>query len=155
MSCPKLTIHRAAESARPSILPPMTQATPAATARLIHLALVGGVVTATVILALVQRVASPVSASILLYATFGIGATMFAGALLLSARIPREGAARDPDGWWRVNLPQAIVVWALAEGPALLGAVAHFVTGSLLPYTVTGVGLLLLAFLGPARLTAE
>ncbi len=83
------------------------------------------------------------------------------GVLLLSViamRIVRGGMdpvgrSDDHDGWWRVNFPRAIVVWALAEGSALAGAVFWVITGDfVILAVVTGVSLALLVLNRPATL---
>jgi hypothetical protein len=125
---------------------------PSATARLLHLALISGVVLMTAIFLLLPRPSAPVPNPILLYATFGIGAVMFAGALVIANQLPRDSATRDADEWWRANLGRAVVVWAMLEGPALLGAVVHFLTGSLLPLLVTGSGIAFFLLTAPERL---
>ena len=83
------------------------------------------------------------------------------GVLLLSViamRIVRGsmdpvGQGDDRDGWWRANFPRAIVVWALAEGSALAGAVFWVVTGDfVILAAVTGVSLALLVWNRPGVL---
>ncbi len=83
------------------------------------------------------------------------------GVLLLSVmamRIVRGsmdpvGHREDRDAWWRANFPRAIVVWALAEGSALAGAVFWVVTGDFaILAAVTGVSLALLVWNRPGVL---
>ena len=83
------------------------------------------------------------------------------GVLLLSViamRIVRGsmdpvGHREDRDAWWRANFPRAIVVWALAEGSALAGAVFWVVTGDFaILAAVTGVSLALMAWNRPGVL---
>jgi hypothetical protein len=84
-----------------------------------------------------------------------------AGVLLMSViamRIVRggmepAGRSDDSDAWWRANFPRAVVVWALAEGSALAGAVFWVVTGDFAILAgVTGVSLGLLVWNRPAVL---
>ena len=84
-----------------------------------------------------------------------------AGVLLLSViamRVVRGsmdpvGHREDRDAWWRANFPRAIVVWALAEGSALAGAVFWVVTGDFaILAAVTGVSLALMAWNRPGVL---
>lgn len=83
------------------------------------------------------------------------------GVLLLSVmamRIVRGsmdpvGHREDRDAWWRANFPRAIVVWALAEGSALAGAVFWVVTGDFaILAAVTGVSLALMVWNRPGVL---
>ena len=63
------------------------------------------------------------------------------------------GRGDDRDAWWRANFPRAIVVWALAEGSALAGAVFWVVTGDFaILAAVTGVSLALLVWNRPGVL---
>ena len=49
------------------------------------------------------------------------------------------------------NLPRALMVWSLFEGPALFGvAMSHL--GTVVPLLVTGVGLVMLLLNSPNRL---
>lgn len=133
-------------------LGPMASPTsPSATARLIHLVLLGGIALFTIILAVVPP-PSPdgQQASLLLYATFAVAAVMFSGAMFLATRLPAAGP--EPDRWWQENLSRALVVWSMLEGPALLGGVVYYLTRNLQSLVVTAVGLLLLGLHGPGRL---
>lgn len=133
----------------------MPASSPSATARIIHLAMLSGVVVLALGLSLVPVPQVEDGVPLFLYATFGVGAVMFAGAMVIASRLPRDGAARDPEGWWRQNLPRAVVVWAMLDGPSILGALVRFLTGSYLPLVVTGVGVVLFLLLAPSRLIAE
>jgi hypothetical protein len=129
---------------------PNLTASPARTARLIHFALMGSVTMASLVLALLPAQTAPVS-PLFLYAVFGVAAVLFAGALVISTRLPHEGNPA-PDPWWSQNLPRAIMVWALLEGPSLLGAVAFMLTRNAATLIVPAIGLVLLVILGPSRL---
>ncbi len=124
---------------------------PARTARLLHLALMGSVTGISVTLALLPASAASL-APLFLYAVFGVAAIMFAGALVLSSRLTSGG--RDVGLWWRENLGRALVMWAMIEGPSLLGAVAYLLSRDLTALFIPAVGLVLLMHLGPARLEA-
>ncbi len=123
---------------------------PASTARVLHLALISSLVLSSVVLALVPLTPSMPS-PLFLSAVFGIAAVFFAGALVISTRLPREEPARD-DQWWSQNLPRALVIWSMIEGPSMLGAVAFMLTRDLTALIIPGVGLLLFVILGPSRL---
>ena len=125
---------------------------PARAARIVYLALIGGVVGATVVFSLVRPVASGPAAPILVYIPFAMAVPLFAGALLLAGRLPRPGSTADPDAWWRANLPRALTIWAMLEGPSLYGAVVWPLTDSYLPLAVIAVGLFLFSVTAPRRL---
>jgi hypothetical protein len=124
--------------------------TPATTARILHLALMSSLVLSSVVLSLVP-LAPSLPSPLFLYAIFGIAAVFFAGAMVISTRLPREGASRG-DGWWSQNLPRALVIWSMIEGPSMLGAVGFMLTRDITALIIPGVGLLLFVILGPSRL---
>jgi len=75
---------------------------------------------------------------------------------LLRSRFPERTGSRSLEDWWRENLGRCVMIWALLELPAILGAVALFATGhfwifSGLVFVALG-GLLTAA---PARLAGE
>ena len=51
----------------------------------------------------------------------------------------------DEVAWWRAHMAQAIIVWALAEGAVLLGAIFWLLTGDLV--LLAGVAAVALALL--------
>lgn len=124
-------------------------ASPAGTARLLHLALMGSIIFTSLLLAVVPMGTSTV-APLFLYAVFGVAAVMFAGALMLSSRLPRTDT--DPDRWWKQNIGRALLLWAMIEGPSMLGAVAFLLTRDITALVVPAIGLALMVLLGPGRL---
>src|SRR4026207_2117285 len=131
---------------------PPAELTPARTARILYLGpprgplLFGGVA-----LALLPP-QTPVDQPILLYTPFALAAVLFAGGLISRTRIPQRGTAESEDEWWRVNLPRALMVWSLFEGPALFGAAMYLTLGTVVPLLVTGIGLVMLLLNSPHRL---
>jgi hypothetical protein len=123
---------------------------PSQTARILHLALMASLVLSSVVLSLVP-LAPSLPSPLFLYAVFAIAAVFFAGALVISTRLPREGSAQR-DAWWSQNLPRALVIWSMIEGPSMLGAVAFMLTRDFTALIIPGVGLLLFVILGPNRL---
>lgn len=123
---------------------------PAKTARVLHLALMGSVVLTTLVLALVPIQAAGIP-PLFLYAVFGVAAVLFAGALVISTRLPRQ-PGQTLDDWWTQNLPRAIMMWAMLEGPSLLGAVAFLLSRDFTALIIPATGLVLFMLLGPARL---
>lgn len=76
--------------------------------------------------------------------------------LLLRSRIPGPTGSLSLEDWWREHLGRCVMIWALLELPAVLGAVALFATGH---YWIFGL-LVFLALGGlltasPARLAGE
>src|SRR5258706_11964484 len=81
----------------------------------------------------------------------GVGAVLLV--LVFRSRIPARSGASD-DEWWKANVGRAILVWALLESPAILGAVTLFATGRMLAYTVlVAFALIGLATATPSRLS--
>jgi hypothetical protein len=109
----------------------------------------GSVIGSSLILAFLPASGAAI-APLFLYAVFGVAAVMFAGALLLSSRLPHD--TPDLDSWWRDNIGRALLIWVMIEGPALLGAVAYLLSRDLTALLVPAVGLVLLVLLGPGKL---
>ena len=131
---------------------PPAELTPARTARILYIGLlVGPLLFGGVALALLPPQA-PVDQPILLYTPFALAAVLFAGGLIIRTRIPQRATAESEDEWWRVNLPRALMVWSLFEGPALFGAAMYLTLGTVVPLLVTGIGLVMLLLNSPHRL---
>jgi hypothetical protein len=124
-----------------------------ATARLIHKALIAGIMMLTVVLAVLPTsVAVEARLQVLLvYLAFGFGAVGCTASLILASRLPRE-ALRAAEPWWDAHFGEVMTIWVLLDGPAAFGAVAHFLSGSPLPLVVTAVALLLFVLQAPQRL---
>lgn len=62
--------------------------------------------------------------------------------------------AGPPEQWWSVSLGRAVVLWALADGLGLLGAVGYLLTGDLLvlALAVVWAGAMFVRY-APGRLT--
>jgi hypothetical protein len=70
---------------------------------------------------------------------------------LTRSRIEPIRSRDERDAWWQANLPKVIVVWALADGAAMVGAVFWLLTGDyVILAVVTGVALALLLMHRPA-----
>lgn len=124
-----------------------------ATARIVHLALIAGIVALTAVLALLPPSAAvePRLQQLLVYLAFGFGAVGCAASLILASRLPRE-ELRAAEPWWDAHFGEVLIIWVLLDGPAVFGAVAHFLSGSPLPLVVTAVALLLFVLQAPQRL---
>ena len=138
-------------------MPAGAPVSPSISARIIHGALMLGVVMFWLVAWFVaSRTALPVDAlpdrRVLYIALVLVSAGLFSGAMFTANRLvpPARGASQDE--WWRVNLGKAIIIWALAEGPALLGTVAYLLTRDFRALLATFIGLLFFAAYRPSRL---
>jgi hypothetical protein len=137
---------------------PRTQAvSPSIRARIIHGALVFGIVMfAALSLALRDRSipAETLPDRRLLYIALALAsATLFGAAAFTVGRLPPVGPTSSADDWWQANLGRVVVAWALVEAPTLLGLGAYTLTGDFRTLIATFVGLLFFANYRPRRLT--
>jgi hypothetical protein len=129
---------------------------PAISARIIHAALVTGVLVFWLAAWGAARASAvPVYAlpdrRVLYVALFLVSGTLFGAAIFTAGRLTRPAGA-SVDEWWRANLSKAIVIWALVEAPAVLGLVAYLLTRDFRALIATLTGLLLFANYRPSRL---
>ncbi len=139
---------------------PESQATPPRLrAVVVHRALTGGLFLMTAVMLLLgSRVPSSLGATpvfVLQAAALAFGASGFGAATVIRSRIQPLERGDSEDTWWQSNFGRALLVWALIESPSVAGTVFHFITGSVLPLIVTGVGLVLLMINAPARLVQD
>jgi hypothetical protein len=138
-------------------MPAGAPVSPAINARIIHAALVLGIVMFWVVAWWLGRSsAMPVYAlpdrRVLYVALFLVSAVLFGAAMFRANRLGRVAAGTSQDDWWRANLGKAVVIWALAEAPALLGLVAYTFTRDFRVLIATLTGLLLFGAYRPSRL---
>lgn len=138
-------------------MPPGGPVSPGTSARIIHGSLVLGVVMFWIVAWFVaQRHALPVSAlperRVLYVALFLVSATLFGGAMFTANRLTPPARGASQDDWWRANLGKAILIWALVEGPAILGTVAYLLTRDFRALVATFTGLLFFGAYRPSRL---
>jgi hypothetical protein len=138
-------------------MPAGAPVSPAINARIIHAALVLGIVMFWVVAWWLGRSsAMPVYAlpdrRVLYVALFLVSAVLFGVAMFRANRLGRVAAGTSQDDWWRANLGKAVVIWALAEAPALLGLVAYTFTRDFRVLIATLTGLLLFGAYRPSRL---
>jgi hypothetical protein len=136
---------------------PASTVSPAVTARIIHSALVIGVLLFYGIAWYVGSKASlPVSAvpdrRVLYVGLFMFSAVLFGAAVFTAARLTPPAAGASEDDWWRANLGRAIGVWTLVETPTLLGTVAYLLTHDFRTLIATLTGLFLFMNYRPGRL---
>ena len=138
-------------------MPPSGPVSPALSARIIHAALVLGVVTFWLVAWYIGR-SEPVPAEALpdrrvLSVALALGsATLVGGAMFTAARLGPIRAGVSQDDWWRLNLGKAIVIWSLVEAPSLLGLVAYILTRDFRTLIATFIGLLFFGSYRPGRL---
>lgn len=136
---------------------PSTQASPSVSARIIHLALVAGVLLFLAVVWWIGRERSvPTEAlpdrKVLYIAVFLVSAASFSAALFFCNRLDSRAPTETTDDWWRRNQGRAMIIWALVEGPALFGIVGYLLTGDFRVLVATVAGLFLFAHFSPARL---
>jgi hypothetical protein len=130
---------------------------PAINARIIHAALMLGIMMFWVVAWWLGRTsAMPVYAlpdrRVLYIALFLVSGVLFGAAMFRANRLGRVAAGTSQDDWWRANLGKAVVVWALVEAPALLGLIAYTFTHDFRVLIATLTGLLLFGAYRPSRL---
>ena len=130
---------------------------PAMNAKIIHAALLTGVLMFCVVAWYLGRDSPmPVEAlpdrRVLYIALFLVSATLFGAAVFTASRLERPASGTSQDEWWRANLGKAVGIWALVEAPALLGLVAYSLTHDFRVLLATLTGLLLFGNYRPSRL---
>jgi hypothetical protein len=137
-------------------MPPSAPVSPAITARIIHAALVLGVMLFWAVAWYVgTRTSLPVSAvpdrRVLYLGLFLISAVLFGAAMYSAGRLTPIGRGTSQDDWWRANLGRVIGIWALVEMPALLGTMAYLLTHDFRTLLAPFTGLLLFVNYRPSR----
>jgi hypothetical protein len=130
---------------------------PSIRARVIHGALVFGIVLFAALSLALRNRSVPTEAlpdRRLLYIALALAsATLFGAAAFAVGRLPSLARTASADDWWQANLGRVVVAWALVEAPTLLGLVAYMLTSDFRTLIATFVGLLLFANYRPRRLT--
>jgi hypothetical protein len=126
------------------------------TASLVHTMLVAGVAVVVVMLAVV-RIAyggATLEGEASVFRIVG-AAVLLGGIVAIQAfrrSIPPRRTDEDLEAWWGAYGVRAVIVWAQADGLAMIGAVFWFLTGDVLFIALVLYGLLTLAFSRPGRL---
>jgi hypothetical protein len=137
-------------------MPPAAPIASSVAARVIHAALVTGVVLFLVIAWYVgDRQTVPADAlpdrRLLYLALTLLGAGAFGAAMLVASRmVPRRQMSQEE--WWRANLSRAITCWALLEAPTLFGTAIYLLTRDFRTLLATFIGLFLFLQFRPGRL---
>jgi hypothetical protein len=123
------------------------------TARIIHFALQLGAVAVTVVLAAVRATRPPVKGPpALLPVLLAAAVATIALAFALKSRLPHRPVGMSADDWWAANLRSAILIWALLESAAMIGAVFYLIGVGTWGLGVAAAALALLVANGPKRL---
>ena len=138
-------------------MPPAEPVSAVITARIIHDALVLGVVLFWAVAWFIGTNSTmPVSAvpdrKVLYVGLFLVSAVLFGAAMYNASRLTPPGTDTSQDDWWRANLGKAIVIWSLVEAPSLLGLVAYTLTRDFRTLLATFIGLLFFGSYRPSRL---
>jgi hypothetical protein len=138
-------------------MPPSAPVSAGVTARIIHTALVLGVMLFWAVAWFIgTHTTMPVSAlpdrRVLYLGLFLISAVLYGAAMYNASRLPPPRPSTSQDDWWRVNLGRVIGIWALVEMPALLGTIAYLVTHDFRTLIAPFTGLLLFVNYRPSRL---
>jgi hypothetical protein len=138
-------------------MPPAAPVSASISAKIIHAALVLGILLFYAVAWYVgSQTSMPVSAvperRMLYLGLFLMSAVVFGAAAHMAGRLTPAGPGTSQDDWWRANLGRAIVVWSLIEAPTLLGTVAYLVTHDFRALIATFTGLLFFVNYRPSRL---
>src|SRR5690349_20981381 len=105
---------------------------PSIGARIIHGALVLGIVLFWVLAWAIRDRSVPADAlpdrRVLYIALAVVSATLFGAAAFGMGRLPPPVHGASEDDWWQANLGRVVVAWALVETPTILGVVAYTLT---------------------------
>jgi hypothetical protein len=138
-------------------MPPAAPVSAAISAKIIHAALVLGILLFYGVAWYVgTQTSMPISAvperKVLYLGLFLLSAVAFGAAAHMAGRLTPSAAGTSQDDWWRANLGRAIVVWGLIEAPTLLGTVAYLLTHDFRSLIATFAGLLFFVNYRPSRL---
>jgi hypothetical protein len=130
---------------------------PSIRARIIHGALVLGVLMFGAVAVAIRDRSIPSEAlpdrRVLYVALALVSAVLFGAAAFTTGRLTAPARGASEDEWWSANLGRVLVSWALVEAPALLGLVVFTLTHDFRTLLAPFIGLLLFANYRPRRLT--
>lgn len=138
---------------------PETFPDPRRAARVIHLALLGGLALISavfLILGLALDVAPLIregeDVAIIGYVLAGVGLMpIILSMLVLRPRVPARSSGQSEAEFWQGALRAALPVWTLAEAGGMIAAVGALLTGLWAPMVVVAVALTCLGVTGPGR----
>ena len=121
----------------------MNQGPPLANAprvvRILHTALLGGLILSGATLYLARRLSQPPPVGearvlTLVLAVVSVGVLVIAVGML-RPRVPERRSEQNPEAYWTdASRAAAIVLWAAIEGAGLVGAVGYFLTAAAAPW---------------------
>jgi hypothetical protein len=125
-------------------------------ARVTHLALVASSLVVAGLLSWLPPIADLEQRSrlMLLTGTFLLGLALCVVPIMIASRLPQV-EEDDLPRWWARHFPAAVVVWALFEAAAAIGAVCRFVTGDEYALVLPAAAILLLVWHSPGRLAGR
>ena len=130
----------------------------AATTRVIHAAMISGVVILGVLVQTILRKNAtdfPPLPTILVSVIPILSVVLCAAALLLRQIVPRRPSDASADLFWSKALAPAMIVWAVVEAAALVGIVGYWLGGSKPALGAAVVALAVFVFLNPRGLEAR
>jgi hypothetical protein len=138
-------------------MPPAAPVSPAISARIIHAALMLGVIMFYAVAWYIgTKTSMPISAvpnrRVLYLGLFLVSAILFGAAAYIASNLTPAGPGTSQDDWWRANLGRTIVMWGLIEAPALLGTFAYLLTRDFRTLIATFAGLFFFVNYRPSRL---
>ena len=134
---------------------PRAAAPTAKTIRLMHAAMISGVVLFALVAHFVMRPsmtgAMDISPDIQrLLPGVALGAALVS--LLLRWRVPKRSASESPDSFWLKASAPALVMWAVAEGAGLLSVFLYGVVGVQSGIGIAAIAVVIMIILNPGRL---
>jgi hypothetical protein len=131
-----------------------------ARARLLYLALIGGLCVATAVVSVLLwlGIAPALRGDEARLIAFVLAGPALVSVVIASVwakpRIPGRGLTGSPDDYWRSAevAGAALLFWVLCEGGAMIGLIGMLLTGSWIPAVSAGIGFGALVTNGPARL---
>jgi hypothetical protein len=136
---------------------PQAAAAPARTMRLIHAAMITGVLLFALVAHFVLRptmpTPNPAWTPAMLNTGLGVALAACAVAVLLRRRVPRRSASDSADSYWSSNArPAAMITWAPLEAACLGSVVLYANTGAPSAIAVLAIAVVLFITLNPALL---
>jgi hypothetical protein len=129
--------------------------------RILHTALLGGLILSGAMLYLVRRVLQPPSvgeARVLTLVLAVVSVVLLVIAVgALRPKIPDRRPEQDVNAYWgdADSRGSAIVLWAAIEGAGLVGAIGYFLTGATAPAVAFALAFAALALFRPGRLEGD
>jgi hypothetical protein len=136
---------------------PATGLAPSLRARVIHGALVMGILTFGALAWALRDRSLPAEAlpdrRVLYIGLALLSAVLFGSAMFSVARLSPPFRDATEDEWWQANLGRVVIIWALVEAPTLLGVLAYSLTRDFRTLLAPFIGLFFFASYRPSRLT--